>query len=672
MLYVCSLALKAKKASGIDQVYQAPLNKVISQLNLDPEISNMNAVLLGPGDLSGVNKSRFLTAVGKGVHPKVCIMYIYEKESEAKDVQLPYMKGVRKISPDEISKFVVDTMDDFLSNTGQLDADIEALREAEVINPVEEVKEVKAEIPQDMTSFIQEPEPPKVEVIPEIVIPDTSLKQPVQKEVPPPPAVQDAPRLSRGEMLENIRSAKDWAHLHEALQTDAITKQLIEENADYHGAVQMLEVMDNKIKTIWLDNSLSADRKFEKITEIGMEKSTLRAVSNSAMVTRVMDIIDSVVICAKRVVNEKVESVNGALAKITTDTEAVNDDSKLVAAMQERTDLQLELSNMLLDLRKLYSNMDTTASATIEGLNSDLPSNNPFINNMLTPTDTEVFTPTNTTQLAKQLLTCLQNNNITMSALEDKLESIIRLTFTLFNSDSKIQEHYKNLCDMLKAQRVEDVVVRDTVLKYVLNVYIGDDDTGRTATALTWSGIQSRRYNTLLIDISGKPHFDRYGETPISLSEFLVSRIEKQLCCVQSERRLDTEEVQQLISEIRTRLNYYGVINIIVHPEDRMTLSMLAKEALTFNYITDCRGRSIETIKQCMGESSAYGNLAQRLIVIDSPIHPLQIAEAVCADFTKIRLILLPNMTTIRACALKKDRPYEYSDIRAIFEEAFR
>ena len=224
---------------------------------------------------------------------------------------------------------------------------------------------------------------------------------------------------------------------------------------------------------------------------------------------------------------------------------------------------------------------------------------------------------------------------------------------------------------MLKANRVEDVVVRDTILKCVLRVYIGADDTGRTATSLTWSGIQSRRANTLLIDISGNPHFDRYGVEAVSLNEFLTSRIERKFLCVASERRLDADEVQQMLSELRTRTNYYSIINVVVQPDDRVALSMIAPEAISFNYITDCRGRSIEAIKQCMG-MTAYQNLSKKLIEIDAPINPLQIAEAVGADFTQIKIIPLPSMQDIKACALKKDRPYEYSAVHAIFEEAFR
>ena len=674
MLYVSSLAVMAKRAMGPQTVYTAPLSKVIEQLSLDPKTTNMNAVLLGPADLAGVNRAKITKALAAGVHPDICIMFLYTKDSEAKDISIPYMKGVRKINVDEIFNFVNESMDDFMSKSGQLDSDIDALVNADDLKSKDTPKEeyVTPTVAEDTTSKIPE-EAPRPEVkVPEVNLEqvDTAdqgvMSQPLSGVTPEPNKPVD-----RTEMLENIRSYEDWTLLKEAMSKDNMVSHIIQENAEYAGAVQMLSVLDMKIKTIWMDPALSPEKKLEQITQIGSEKAALRAGTNSIMVSNVVDILETTAICAKRVVNETVDSINQSLAKITTDVSMVTDTSVITKSIQERIDLQMTLQDMLLQLQRLYGDMDTLTSETTTGLTANLPSDNAFINNMLTPVDTTVFTPANTSQLASKLMTKLQENNVTMSALEDKINSIIRLVFSLFDKDKELLEYYEQLTTMLKANRVEDVVVRDTILKCVLRVYIGADDTGRTATSLTWSGIQSRRANTLLIDISGNPHFDRYGVEAVSLNEFLTSRIERKFLCVASERRLDADEVQQMLSELRTRTNYYSIINVVVQPDDRVALSMLAPEAISFNYITDCRGRSIEAIKQCMG-MTAYQNLSKKLIEIDAPINPLQIAEAVGADFTQIKIIPLPSMQDIKACALKKDRPYEYSAVHAIFEEAFR
>lgn len=676
MLYVSSLSVMTRKAIGSNKVLMRPLSNIIEQLPLDPKTTNMDAVLFGPGDLAGVNKAKILKAVSAGVHPHICVMFLYTKASEAKDVSLPYMKGVRKINVDEIAKFVSESMDDFLSKSGQLDADIDALTNAEdMVTPTESTSpgEIpQAIIPEDTTSKLEE-----VHEVPKVDVPEVKYEQPVSTDGMISNAPVSAPvdpteqKIDRKEMLENIKSYGDWRMLREAMEKDSMVAKLIQENSEYAGAVQMLAVLDNKIKTIWMDSSLSAEKKLEQITQVGCDKAALKAVSNSVMASNVIDILETTTICAKRVVNETVDSVNQALAKITTDMDGITDTSVVAKINQERIDLQLKLQDMGLQLHKLYGGMNDTVTNTTMSLDENLPSDNAFINEMLSPVDTSMFTPTNTAQLANKMMTSLQENRVTMSALEEKIDSIIRLIFSLFDKDREQIEYYEKLTAMLVANRVEDVIVKDTVLKYILRVYIGADDTGRTATSLTWSGVQSRRDNVLLIDISGSPHFDRYGVEPVSLNEFLTSRIEKQLLCVRSDRRLDGDEIQQLLSEIRTRLNYYKIINIVVQPDDRVALSMLAPEALSFNYITDCRGRSIEAIKECMGHT-CYENLSKRLIEIDAPINPLQIATAVGADFTQTRIIPIPSLQDIKACALKHDRPYEYSVVQQVFSEAFR
>lgn len=685
MIYVVSLAVMARKALGVKNVFQAPPKVIIEQLFLDPKTTTMSAVLLGPADMAGVSGTKLREVIAKGIHPDICLMYIYQKESEAKDVHIPYMKGVRKINVNEIKSFVDASMNDFTSKNGSLDPNVEELlasTESDDAEAIKALQESTSEIPQDTTSFIPVEKPPEKEIVPEINFEKPVESKPMQF-VPesdngttsavdvPQPSVPYTPIGTREEMLQNIKTYEDMGLLQEAMKKDAITKRLIEESSEYAGALQMLDVLNNKIRAVYMDPALTSTAKFDKIREIGFEKSKLQASANSVFVQKVIDIINTVTTCAKRVVTDKVDSINGALAKCTYYTDQMFNDTELAQAISARTDLQVELTNISYDLVALYNKMDGLVEESAKSLDDGLPSNNAFINNMLQATDTHVFTPANTGQLIKALCESLQNNRIPLSALEDKINEVIRMIFQMFETDEAIIRHQQEAYDMLKAQHVEEVVVRDTLLKYVLRVYVGDDDTGRTATALTWSGVQSRTYNVLCIDITGTPHFDRYATEAITLHDFMTTRIEKRLLCVYAERKLDISEALELISEMRTRLNYYGIINVIAKPDDMHLLQTLSEEALSFNYITDCRQHSIDSIKECV-QNTNFKNLAKKIIIIDPPMNPLQIAEALGADFTQVKIIALPNMAEIKKCAIKHDRPYEYTDVAAIFEEAFK
>ena len=88
--------------------------------------------------------------------------------------------------------------------------------------------------------------------------------------------------------------------------------------------------------------------------------------------------------------------------------------------------------------------------------------------------------------------------------------------FKLCEEDATIIEYQQKLINLLRAQRVEDVVIVDNVIKNSLRIFVGPADTGVTATAVTWSGVVSRRQNTLLLDLTGNSKLRQYGLEPVT------------------------------------------------------------------------------------------------------------------------------------------------------------
>ena len=71
-------------------------------------------------------------------------------------------------------------------------------------------------------------------------------------------------------------------------------------------------------------------------------------------------------------------------------------------------------------------------------------------------------------------------------------------------------------------------------------------------------------------------------------------------------------------------------------------------------------------------ENHKSTNIARKLICIDARVSPLMIADAIGVDATATKIVMIPSVPSIRACALRHDRPYEFDDVVSIFEEAFR
>ena len=100
-------------------------------------------------------------------------------------------------------------------------------------------------------------------------------------------------------------------------------------------------------------------------------------------------------------------------------------------------------------------------------------------------------------------------------------------------------------------------------------------------------------------------------------------------------------------------------------------LVQLSEEALTVHYITNCSTSSINTLHEIVVNHKST-NIARKLICIDAPVSPLMIADAIGVDATATKIVMIPSVPSIRACALRHDRPYEFDDVVSIFEEAFR
>ena len=102
MVYVASRRLLAKKALG-SKCHQSSINGILDTLSIDPAVSNMDVVLLGPADLSGPAGKKIPEAVAKR-HSGVCVIYLCTNDREANLFpDAPHIKQVKRIKDTVIS-----------------------------------------------------------------------------------------------------------------------------------------------------------------------------------------------------------------------------------------------------------------------------------------------------------------------------------------------------------------------------------------------------------------------------------------------------------------------------------------------------------------------------------------------------------------------------------------
>lgn len=469
--------------------------------------------------------------------------------------------------------------------------------------------------------------------------------------------------------LKEVSNFHDWGLFKEAMSKDAAIRQLLEENTTYQGVVQLLSVLDTEIKTTYYDKGLTSQQKFEKVLEIGNKRSTLMATHNDILARKVLDVIDAVTIGARRTVNDLLDEHRKSMEQITVSKEGLFDETELHRLVDMRSKAICELLALVKSTIQLYQAMDLEVSDVILDMDKRLPSDNEYINEMV-GSAAEVLTPTNSMELARTMMRALQEKREAFVLMEEQVRKVIDSIRELYDRDEAIIQYQQHITQMLKAHRVEDAVIIDSVIKNILNVYIGQRGSGLTATALTWSGCLARRRNTLLIDLSNESKLGDYGEDVVDLDEFMRQRIDRPLCVVAGTVP-DVEALSELITELKTRLDYYAHINVILDSTQLEYTKVLAKESLTVNYITNCTKDNMEEMGNVYA-SVDVNNVAQKVLMVNPTIDVLKVAEYMNIDVTSTKCVSIPDVPKIKSCGVLQDKPYEYVGVRTVFEEAFK
>ena len=498
----------------------------------------------------------------------------------------------------------------------------------------------------------------------------TQYEQVAQSGVQPQAQFQQSPIKVEKTPKRYIEDYMDHNTLVQKLSMETAVKEAFATSNEIVGLASNLALKDDEIRTVFQDKRLSTEERIRRISEIGIIRAEYKGEYNRIIVSKINSIINTCTVNLTELVDDKIDKVNQSIAELYAAKDMMEDTRVLTDLQQRVIKTEYELMEAIAALVKTYTAMDDLVVDEIKSLATGLPSENEFINNMLAGGQVGLFTPSNTSTLATELMKSLQENRITMSSVEDRVNEVLKCLRNLFKSYKDIVEYQDNMIKMLKAHRVEDYVICDTMLKSCLRLYVGTQDTGLTSTTLTWCGILSRRHNTLVVDLTGHNKFRRYGVEPILLENFLSNPVKEDLVFVESSK-LSTEDLYEALDKLKMQVHYYPFINIILDAEDKDNINALAEEALSVTYITDCSEKSIEAIKES-NHSLTVENVARKLVTIDTPINPLEIMKLLDIDFTNTKVIPIPNLTEMRRCALMHTKPYESSEVVRIFEEAFR
>lgn len=659
MVYVASLSLLAKKALG-SKCHQSSINGILDTLSIDPAVSNMDVVLLGPADLSGPAGKKIPEAVAKR-HSGVCVIYLCTNDREVKLFpDAPHIKQVKRIKDTVISEAVTEFYgEDVKANNpkyssaadkvGALGTNPEPPRP--IAPPVEE-EETTAEAPAPV----------------ELELPEAQVEQPtvVENEPPKPSPAED--------VIASVKSVKDWDILKRQINRDSIIRQLILENNEFAGVANMLNVWDLRICDVWADPHKSNEEKMRAVQEFGANRQVLQATYNSVLVDKFVSLLERVVSVCSATVEDRCNEITHAVVSVQQNKDAflekaVSGEDSLDDTLYER---MVELQSIEGELCKMFAFLHHEGMEEIVGrLGEKLPSTNEYINNVLS-VSAKLYQPGNTVNLAQAIVDSLAKGQVQLSLIEDKVKGLMSTMFQVIVAQNKVIQYQRDVISCLRANNVESLVVRDSLLKECFNVIVGSEHTGLTATSAIYAGMLSRRDNTLVVDLTGHSHYDRYGYDTVSLDEFMVERIQRPLLFVTGSVDNDPEKVFHLMEELKSRLTYFRHLIIVLDAAQLNVLDQVGREALSISYVTNCTIESLAAITAAYEAGRKIPNVCHKLICIDSPVDVGMLIATLKMDISMTKLIPIPYLREIKQAAIVRQQPHTYNDVLRVFEEAFR
>lgn len=635
MIYGVSLGPFVKKALA-GRGFQTNSSKLMELLSLDPSVSRMDAVVLGPKDVSGSKGKQLREAVATR-HPDIGVVYFYYKEAEAQLIEGDVLKlRVPKVTLEHVQ-------DAILTITGGKD-----IREDGRMFESADKRSYRSDA--DEAAAASEPASEESE---------TADWQPA------------APNSSELEhRVVEMGTFPNFDYLKKSLDKDHIQDELSSHNTQYAEVVYMLEELDAQIVNVFKNSSIPPDMRFEKLKAIGVNRAAYKGMENSLLVDKLLSVMESVVQSAEEAVDARIYQMREALDTITSARQMYEDHGKLQELIDARMSVQMDLMELSKQIIEMYQAMDLSVQEMIDRFQESGPSGIPYINEMMDPIK-PLFIPQNMHAITSRLLSDLNKNKLTFSIIEEKVRGVINLVFKLCEEDATIIAYQQKLIKLLQAQRVEDVVIVDHVIKNSLRLFVGPSDTGRTATALTWSGVSSRRHNTLLLDLTGNSKLGQYGVEAVALEEFLSNRIERPFLCAAGTLDNPSEQADGIVSELKQRLNYYAQIHVLLDASQTELIGLLAPSALSIHFITDCSPRGTALLKPAV-EAFKEPNIAQKVILIDPPVDPIRLVQELAIDPLTTKVMVLPRLQYIRACSLNRMKPYESKEVEEVFEQVFR
>jgi len=647
-------------------------------IQLDPSVSNISILILSGADVTAATGRSYREVISVA-NTKVTVLVMCQNEREArKSIQKENVHNivVGKTKGKELSEQISNYLEKLSTNDNLA-----------IISSSDEIS-------SDIQFFDEVDEEQSVQINPKFTLNNESdaPQQKAEKEFSPEPIKPanddddyfseneeaDAPKDSNLEIdgksfierigdspLENYESMEAF---RQRLDKNAIYTRLLKESATYNDVVTKLKLLEKRINKVIADNGLSATQRLDFIRDIVNERSVLKSMENEMISSYVSSIIAAVTDTMAKMAADDMNKYRTRIADTDTKNLYAGNSEKVSKSMDERYKIQVELASRMEGINRLVNTLSNVVTESSKEMIQDIPTGNPYINSFLRPV--MGFAPRDLTMHVESLFKALDQGILTLSAVEGEIRALLESTALLCSVDEETVRYQQELIDTMRVQRVEDVIIVDSTIKSALRLFIGPNDSGRTAAAVIVHEGLSRRGNAMIIDLTGKNKLDVYLNDVKPLEEHIRHSNDGSVTRLYV-RDLQKLNIDDLIEYMKDCVAKFRDISVLLDDNTGMELfSKLQHFSKAVTVVCKTSLSSLNAGKQIICGITA-ANIAKRVCVISPAVEPIEIMSLLDAQITEYKFTPIPNITEIQACALRRTNPGMITEVREVYMESF-
>lgn len=663
----------AKLAFGSKNVFVSNRKQMIDRFILDPALSDVarEAFIVTDADFNVKTKKDFLEAAA-AKHPDVVIIYVSRRGKSDVKPENGINMVLEKPNAEKLANAVFSIIESVTRKADVVSSSTIAQTEFQNTN-IEMDEDVFTDafgkpLEFDYTAAEEYKEPePELEAGVEVPVDLGVVEEPVVQEEMP-----SVPEETLLERLSNCQHITDLKNFTDELKATGIIKDIIKTQADYTAIEERIKGLNEKINAVYDDPLIPMQEKLDKVHALLYDKGYYRAKTNTVIEQRIEELFSTIISKTMGYVNERCRELDKAISKYATYPFEQHQSTRVTALLNERSNVLLELAAMQTEMQCIYMGLEKVATEITDTIadQSNTDTGRPLQDSRQRLLGVATV-PIETHEIIERILTKQYES---AEDFEEAKRNIIELTKKLvhvLNMDKETFEAVTKTVELLKANNIEDTIIKETLIKKSLRVFVAQPGTGGTVIPYICSKVKSRESgNVLYIDITGNSKLQNYGEVTTDLAEWLDNPAEAQFKIVTGNLSNTPEMGQRLLVALTKAADYYRTINVVVRPEQNNIFDMIVPDVLCVNYIVDAASTDLEWYANFIKDTQ-YENVGQRVILNKAipSVTSLVLDKLHLVTEYNVQCVSIPYEPVVVECAIRGIKPYEVEQVMLAFRE---